>query len=146
MTGAWRDVGGGARDALGVLGHGDMDNYPRLVCRSITKCDIDVRKDLYANIVMSGGTTMFKGMETRLLAEVLVHIDAVDQQTGANRGRVIDPSVLGRHHPRAPQRLRHVAYHLPRPHGPTHLHEQAHQDTRHDRAGEALGEAREGPA
>ena len=26
---------------------------------SIMKCDVDIRKDLYANIVLSGGTTMF---------------------------------------------------------------------------------------
>ena len=25
------------------------------------KCDVDIRRDLYANIVMSGGTTMFPG-------------------------------------------------------------------------------------
>ncbi|KAM9959026.1 hypothetical protein ACTFIR_000077 [Dictyostelium discoideum] len=29
---------------------------------SIMKCDIDVRKDLYTNVVLSGGTTMFPGM------------------------------------------------------------------------------------
>ena len=29
---------------------------------SIMKCDVDIRKDLYANIVLSGGTTMFPGM------------------------------------------------------------------------------------
>ena len=29
---------------------------------SIMKCDIDIRKDLYANIVLSGGTTMYPGM------------------------------------------------------------------------------------
>jgi actin beta/gamma 1 len=28
---------------------------------SIMKCDIDIRKDLYANIVLSGGTTMYPG-------------------------------------------------------------------------------------
>merc|ERR1712107_563224 len=28
---------------------------------SIMKCDVDIRKDLYANIVMSGGTTMYPG-------------------------------------------------------------------------------------
>merc|ERR1711874_276047 len=27
--------------------------------QSIMKCDVDVRKDLYANVVLSGGTTMF---------------------------------------------------------------------------------------
>ena len=27
-------------------------------CGSIMKCDVDIRKDLYANVVISGGTTM----------------------------------------------------------------------------------------
>jgi actin len=35
------------------------------------KCDVDVRKDLYANIVMSGGTTMFTGIAERLNKEVV---------------------------------------------------------------------------
>jgi actin len=30
------------------------------VLNSIMKCDVDIRKDLYANIVLSGGTTMCK--------------------------------------------------------------------------------------
>jgi len=34
------------------------------------KCDVDVRKDLYGNIVMSGGTTMFDNIDKRLCAEV----------------------------------------------------------------------------
>ena len=37
---------------------------------SIMKCDIDIRKDLYDNIVLSGGNTMFKGMEIRLRNEL----------------------------------------------------------------------------
>jgi len=37
---------------------------------SIMKCDIDVRKDLYANIVLSGGTTMYEGLADRLSKEV----------------------------------------------------------------------------
>lgn len=37
---------------------------------SIQKCDIDIRKDLYGNIVLSGGTTMFDGIETRLADEI----------------------------------------------------------------------------
>jgi len=37
---------------------------------SIMKSDIDVRKDLYANIVLSGGTTMFVGLPERLQKEV----------------------------------------------------------------------------
>jgi len=38
--------------------------------KSIMKCDIDVRKDLYQNIVLSGGTTMYEGLADRLSKEV----------------------------------------------------------------------------
>jgi actin-related protein len=53
-----------------LVGLGDADGYPQLVAKSIAKCDIDVRKDLYANVVMSGGTTMFPGMAERLTKEL----------------------------------------------------------------------------
>jgi len=35
------------------------------------KCDVDVRKELYNNIVMSGGTTMFDGIADRVNKEVV---------------------------------------------------------------------------
>jgi actin-related protein len=38
---------------------------------SIMKCDIDIRKDLYGNIVMSGGTTMFPGIADRMQKEIV---------------------------------------------------------------------------
>merc|ERR1712048_85592 len=34
--------------------------------KSITDCDLDIRKDLGENIVLSGGSTMFPNIETRL--------------------------------------------------------------------------------
>lgn len=37
---------------------------------SIMKCDVDIRKDLYGNIVMSGGSTMFPGIADRVHKEV----------------------------------------------------------------------------
>ncbi|KAM0710692.1 hypothetical protein Q7P35_001430 [Cladosporium inversicolor] len=37
---------------------------------SIMKCDVDVRKDLYSNIVMSGGTTMYPGISDRMQKEI----------------------------------------------------------------------------
>ena len=37
---------------------------------TIMKCDVDIRKDLYANIVLSGGTTMFPGIAERMTKEV----------------------------------------------------------------------------
>ena len=37
---------------------------------SIGKTDIDIRKDLYGNVVLSGGTTMFEGIAERLTKEL----------------------------------------------------------------------------
>jgi actin beta/gamma 1 len=38
---------------------------------TIMKCDVDIRKDLYANIVLSGGTTMYEGIAERLTKEMV---------------------------------------------------------------------------
>jgi len=37
---------------------------------SIMKCYVDIRKDLYGNIVLSGGTTMFDGIAERMEKEI----------------------------------------------------------------------------
>ncbi|CAJ0926374.1 unnamed protein product [Ranitomeya imitator] len=37
---------------------------------SIMKCDVDIRKDLYANTVLSGGTTMYPGIAVRMQKEI----------------------------------------------------------------------------
>jgi len=42
----------------------------KLTFDSIMKCDVDIRRDLYKNIVMSGGTTMFAGIPERLEKEM----------------------------------------------------------------------------
>jgi len=38
--------------------------------QTIMKCDVDIRRDLYANIVLSGGTTMFTGIAERMTKEL----------------------------------------------------------------------------
>jgi len=38
---------------------------------SIMKCDIDIRKDLYGNVVLSGGSTMFPGIADRMSKEIV---------------------------------------------------------------------------
>jgi len=48
----------------------EQQGVHNLLFSSIMKCDVDIRKDLYANIVMSGGTTMFKSLDTRLQEEI----------------------------------------------------------------------------
>merc|ERR1711881_228690 len=37
---------------------------------SIMKCDVDIRKDLYANVVLSGGSTMYPGIADRMQKEM----------------------------------------------------------------------------
>lgn len=37
---------------------------------SIMRCDIDIRKDLYANLVLSGGTSMYAGIADRMQKEL----------------------------------------------------------------------------
>eukprot|EP01055_Gregarina_sp_Pseudo9_P005803 Gregarina_sp_Pseudo_9__5802@NODE_877_length_2107_cov_444_445841_g825_i0_p2_GENE_NODE_877_length_2107_cov_444_445841_g825_i0NODE_877_length_2107_cov_444_445841_g825_i0_p2_ORF_typecomplete_len167_score21_41Actin/PF00022_19/2_9e50Actin_micro/PF17003_5/0_017MreB_Mbl/PF06723_13/0_061_NODE_877_length_2107_cov_444_445841_g825_i08451345 len=38
--------------------------------QSIMKCDMDIRKELYSNVVLSGGSTMFEGFEERMTKEL----------------------------------------------------------------------------
>ena len=38
--------------------------------QSITKCDVDIREDLYGNVVLSGGTTMFDGIGERMAKQL----------------------------------------------------------------------------
>ena len=38
---------------------------------SIMKCDVDIRRDLYSNIVLSGGSTMFPGIADRMQKEIV---------------------------------------------------------------------------
>jgi len=48
----------------------EADGVHNLTYQSILKCDIDIRRDLYTNIVLSGGSTMFPCIEKRLHKEV----------------------------------------------------------------------------
>ena len=48
----------------------ELDGIHETTFKSIMKCDIDIRKDLYSNVVMSGGSTMFPGIGERMTKEV----------------------------------------------------------------------------
>jgi actin len=37
---------------------------------SIMKCDVDIRKDLYGGIVLSGSSSMFSGIADRMEKEI----------------------------------------------------------------------------
>ena len=48
----------------------EMPGIPKIIYDSIINCQIDMRRDLYSNIRLSGGNTMFAGMKERILKEV----------------------------------------------------------------------------
>lgn len=53
----------------GVIGL-DAPPLDEAIVETIKKCDIDLRRELYANIVLSGGSTMFPGLKERLHKEL----------------------------------------------------------------------------
>lgn len=48
----------------------DIGGIHENVYNSIMKCDVDLRKDLYANIVLSGGTSMLPNLADRMQNEI----------------------------------------------------------------------------
>ncbi|XP_002720324.1 actin-related protein T1-like [Oryctolagus cuniculus] len=53
-------------DQLGINSPG----LSEMVSISIMKCDTDIQKNLFADIVLCGGTTLFQGLEERLMKEL----------------------------------------------------------------------------
>jgi len=48
----------------------ESEGIHKLAYESIMKCDVDIRRDLYTNTVLSGGTTMFPNIDVRLTSEM----------------------------------------------------------------------------
>jgi len=48
----------------------EANGIDRTTYESIMKCDVDVRRQLFSNIVLSGGTTMFTGIKDRMEKEL----------------------------------------------------------------------------
>ncbi|MGH0190175.1 UNVERIFIED_CONTAM: hypothetical protein FKN15_042660 [Acipenser sinensis] len=46
----------------------------KMTFNSILKCDSDVRRNLFSNVLMCGGSTLFPGLEERILKEIRVQI------------------------------------------------------------------------
>ena len=38
--------------------------------KSVMDCDVDIRRDLYQNVMLSGGSTLFRGLPERLQKEL----------------------------------------------------------------------------
>jgi len=48
-----------------------QEGIHQLCYNSIQKCDIDIRSDLYGNLVLSGGSSTFKNLEKRIQNEMV---------------------------------------------------------------------------
>ncbi|XP_004596154.1 actin-related protein T2 [Ochotona princeps] len=55
-----------APEQLGIQSPG----LSKMVSSSIAKCDVDIQKTLFGEIVLSGGSTLFPGLDDRLLREL----------------------------------------------------------------------------
>mmetsp|Transcript_89666 Transcript_89666/g.252785 ORF Transcript_89666/g.252785 Transcript_89666/m.252785 type:complete len:377 (+) Transcript_89666:151-1281(+) len=48
----------------------EAPSLPMMVFNSINLCDLDIRRDLFCNVVLSGGTTMLRGFGKRMQMEL----------------------------------------------------------------------------
>ena len=63
----------------GLIKEGDeTKGMHAMAFSSIQECDLDIRKDLYGNVILSGGTTLYEGLPDRLEKE----LDNMAPQTG----------------------------------------------------------------
>ena len=53
-----------------LLANKDIEGIHKYTFDSIMKCDNDIKKDLFKNIVLAGGSTMFEGMRERMKKEI----------------------------------------------------------------------------
>lgn len=74
--GIWvRDVRFRCPEALfqpSLVGKGPEEGIHVLLHNSIGRCDVDIRNDLYDNIVLFGGSTMFDGFANRVQKELML--------------------------------------------------------------------------
>ena len=68
-----------------ILSSDFLTPLPEVVDESILKCPIDVRRGLFRNIVLSGGSTMFKDFDRRLQRDIKKR---VDKRIAANEERL----------------------------------------------------------
>ena len=48
----------------------EMEGLPKYCFDSAMKCDVEVRRDLFQNIILAGGNTLFEGMGERMWQEM----------------------------------------------------------------------------
>ena len=57
----------------------ELDPLDDMIVKAICECELDLRRELYGNIVLSGGSTMFPGIRERLTKEIKEQVsDSMD--------------------------------------------------------------------
>jgi actin-related protein len=51
-------------------GNKDLDGIHKFTFDAIMKCDAEIRRILFKDIVLAGGSTMFEGMRERMKKEI----------------------------------------------------------------------------
>ena len=51
----------------------EFDGIAHATWQSIMTCDVDVRRELYSNIVLCGGSSMFPGIGERMTKEIATY-------------------------------------------------------------------------
>lgn len=67
----------------------ECEGLHEVLLYSIQKSDLDLRKVLFKNIVLSGGSTLFKGFGDRLLSEIK-KMSPKETQIKVRKTRVFD--------------------------------------------------------
>jgi actin-related protein 2 len=80
----------------GLQGHGEGEGLAEAVFNTIRKSDMHVQKDYFSHIILSGGTTMFPGMSSRMEKDIRqLYFDQVLKGDTSRRSgfkcHVIDP-------------------------------------------------------
>ncbi|MFX1256882.1 MAG: actin, cytoplasmic 2 [Promethearchaeota archaeon] len=78
----------------------ELNPLDDIIVEAISECDVDLRRELYGNIVLSGGSTMFPGIKERLTKELREQIpESIDIRIIAPPERMysvwIGGSILG---------------------------------------------------
>ncbi|KAK9815679.1 hypothetical protein WJX72_007893 [[Myrmecia] bisecta] len=57
-------------EVVAAYNGGDAPSLPGVVLESISKCDVDIRRELFSGIILTGGTSLFSQLRDRLEREL----------------------------------------------------------------------------
>ena len=80
-----------AKNEAALLGLGNI------VCACIAKCEVDLKKELYGNVIVTGGNTLFPGFVDRLHNEIYYELDRMQPNLGSKL-RIIAPQTPKEQH------------------------------------------------